>query len=61
MEGTAITLESFLAYGTELLEWLVSSSISMVNTLMGHPVTATFLIIGLVGLVFTTYGRITGR
>ena len=61
MEQTAITLESFLANGTELLQWLVSNAIDMVNTLMGNPVTSTFLIIGLVGLVFTTYGRITGR
>lgn len=61
MEQTAVTLESFLASGTELLTWLVESAISMINSLMGNPVTACFLIIGLVGLVFTTYGRITGR
>ena len=61
MEGAAVTLETFLASGTELLTWLVENAISMVNTLMGNPVTACFLIIGLVGLVFTTYGRITGR
>lgn len=59
--SAAVTLTSFLASGTELLEWLVSSAIEMINSLMGNPVTACFLIIGLVGLVFTTYGRITGR
>ena len=61
MEQTAVTLSSFLESGTELLQWLISNAIDMVNTLMGNPVTACFLIIGLVGLVFTTYGRITGR
>ena len=61
MEGSAVTLASFLESGTELLTWLVESAISMINSLMGNPVTACFLIIGLVGLVFTTYGRITGR
>ena len=48
MEGTAVTLESFLASGTELLTWLIENAISMVNTIMGNPVTACFLIIGLV-------------
>lgn len=61
MEGTTITLQTFLESGTELLQWLVSNAIDLVNSLMGHPVTAAFLIVGLVGLVFTTYGRITGR
>lgn len=62
MEGTAtVTLASFLESGTELLTWLIENAISMINSLMGNPVTACFLIIGLVGLVFTTYGRITGR
>lgn len=61
MEQTAVTLASFLESGTELLQWLITNAIDMVNTLMGNPVTACFLIIGLVGLVFTTYGRITGR
>ena len=61
MEGTAVTLQSFLESGTELLQWLVTNAIDLVNSLMGNPVTAAFLIVGLVGLVFTTYGRITGR
>lgn len=61
MEGSAVTLASFLESGTELLTWLIENAISMINSLMGNPVTACFLIIGLVGLVFTTYGRITGR
>ena len=61
MEGTAVTLQSFLESGTELLQWLVKNAIDLVNSLMGNPVTAAFLIVGLVGLVFTTYGRITGR
>ncbi len=54
-------LAGFLANGTEMITWLIDSAISMVTKLMGNPVTACFLIIGLVGFVFTTYRMITRR
>lgn len=61
MEGTTSTLSSFLASGTEMINWLIESAISMISKLMANPVTACFLIIGLVGFVFTTYRMITRR
>lgn len=61
MEAGTATITDFLAQGTELLTWLVTNAINMIDKLMAQPVTACFLIVGLVGLVFTTYGRITGR
>lgn len=54
-------LTNFLAQGTELLTWLITNSITLIEKMMTNPVTACFLIVGLIGLVFTTYGRITGR
>lgn len=54
-------LQSFLSSGTELITWLIDSAISMISKLMTNPVTACFLIIGLVGFVFTTYRMITRR
>ena len=55
------SLEAFLDAGTKLITWLVSCALKMIETLMGNPVTACFLIIGLVGFVFTTYRMITRR
>lgn len=54
-------LTNFLTQGTELLTWLVTNALTLVEKMMSNPVTACFLITGLIGLVFTTYGRITGR
>lgn len=54
-------LTNFLAQGTELINWLVSSALVLVEKLMTNPVTACFLIVGLVGLVITTFKVITHR
>ena len=54
-------LSTFLSYGTELITWLVQSAITMIEKLMTNPVTACFLIIGLVSFVFVTYRMITRR
>lgn len=54
-------LTNFLAQGTELITWLVTSALALIEKLMTNPVTACFLIVGLVGLVFTTFRMITHR
>lgn len=54
-------LSTFLGYGTELITWLVTNAMNMLDTLMTKPATAVFVIIGLVGFVFTTYRLITHR
>jgi len=54
-------LTNFLAYGTELITWVATSAVSLVEKLMTNPVTACFLIASLIGLVFTTYRMVTHR
>lgn len=54
-------LTNFLAQGTELITWLATSALALIEKLMTNPVTACFLIVGLVGLVFTTFRIITHR
>ncbi len=54
-------LSTFLGYGTELVTWLATSVISLVEKLMTNPVTACFLILGLVSFVFVTYRTLTRR
>lgn len=54
-------LTTFLAQGTELINWLVTSALTLVEKLMTSPVTACFLIVSLVGLVFTTFRMVTHR
>lgn len=53
MEGTtaSVSITSFLELGTELLNWIISSMGSIVTFLMSNPVTACFLIVGLVYVV----------
>lgn len=54
-------LTKFLAIGTEVFEWLVTNAITLVQKLQSEPVTAVYLIIGLVSFIFVTYKAITHR
>ena len=54
-------LSNFLGYGTEMVTWLVTNVLNMITSFMGNPVTACFLIISLVSLVFVTYKTVTHR
>lgn len=53
MEGstTSVSITSFLSLGTELLNWIIEGMESLINFLMSNPVTACFLIVGLVYVV----------
>lgn len=52
METTAsVSITEFLTLGTELLKWIVEGMGTILNFLMGNPVTACFLIVGLVYVV----------
>lgn len=59
METTA--LETFLGYGTTVFDWVVTNAISLVQKLQAEPVTAVYLIIGLVSFIFVTYRTIVRR
>lgn len=54
-------LANFLGYGTEFLTWIVTNTITLIEKLMTNPVTACFLIAGLVSFVFVTYRLVTRR
>lgn len=54
-------LQTFLGYGTQLITWLATSVIALIEQLMTNPVTACFLILGLVSFVFVTYRTLTRR
>ncbi len=52
LEGaTGVDLTAFLGYGTSLMNWIVESAMSLINSLMGNPVTAVFIILALVYVV----------
>ncbi len=59
LEASTPTLEQFLSSGTSLLTWIGTSMVAFLNVLMGHPVTAVFLIIGLVYVVIGIVRRFT--
>lgn len=61
LEGSesAMSLTQFLQYGTELITWIVSSALNMITSLMGNPVTAAFIILGLVYVVINVVSRFT--
>lgn len=48
---TSVSITSFLELGTELLNWIISGMGSVLDFLMGNPVTASFLIVGLIYVV----------
>lgn len=54
-----VTLDTFLESGTKLLAWIGKGMITFLNTLMEHPVTSVFLIIGLVYVVIGVVRRFT--
>lgn len=51
MEDTTVSITSFLSLGTELLKWIVDGMNTIITFLMSNPVTACFLIVGLVYVV----------
>lgn len=51
METTSSAITDFLALGSELLEWIITSMGSLITFLMETPVTAVFLVVGLIYVV----------
>lgn len=49
--AASVSITSFLSLGTELLEWIISGMGKILTFLMSNPVTACFLIVGLVYVV----------
>lgn len=47
----SVSITSFLDLGTELLDWIIEGMGKLVTFLMSNPVTACFLIVGLVYVV----------
>ena len=47
----SVSITSFLALGTELLDWIITGMGKLITFLMSNPVTACFLIVGLVHVV----------
>jgi len=54
-----VNIDTFLEYGSKLLEWIIAGMQTLLNGLMNHPVTAVFLIIGLVYVVIGIVRRFT--
>lgn len=54
-------LESFLAFATQLLTWLLSSMASIISTIMANPILLIGFMILLVSLAFGLVFRTAGQ
>ena len=56
--GTGLQLDTFLGYGTSVLEWFITSLGSIISFFIANPALLLWSIVGLAGLVFIYFKKL---
>lgn len=56
--GTGLQLDTFLGYGTSVLEWMIASLGSIIAFFIANPALLIWPILGLAGIAFIYFRKL---
>ncbi len=56
--GTSLQLDTFLGYGTSILEWMITSLGSIISFFVANPALLLWPIVALAGVVFVYFKKL---
>lgn len=58
LAATGLQLDTFLGYGTSVLEWFITSLGSIISFFVANPALLIWPIVGLAGVVFVYFRKL---